>query len=215
MLTAQVATCVLLLLSGWGWSDFRALLADAARAGLAMVIVGGVVAALLMRLDVDPLRRGAAAVGWQKVELAALLGMSLGLLWFLPFADRRGIFVLHGKWWRWVGLAMCGVGVAVRLLALKALGQWFSAYVTLQPGHRLVREGIYRWVRHPLYLSLVLGPAGVALVFRSPLALPIFGLAVAFCVDRIGKEERLLAERFGSEFLEYRGTSWKMLPGVV
>src|ERR1700677_2749741 len=119
------------------------------------------------------------------------------------------------RWERWVGLAMGGAGITVRLLALKALGQCFSAYVTLQPGHRLVREGIYHWVRHPLYLSLVIGPAGAALVFRSVLILPIVALAAGFCVDRIRKEERMLGEEFGAEFEKYRKVSWRMVPGVL
>jgi len=215
MLTGQVVPCVLLPLLGWGWDDWGGWFANPARLGLTVIIVGGVVAAVLMRVDVDPLRKGVTAVGCQKAELAALLAISLGLLWFLPFADQRGIFVLHGEWWRWVGLAMGGAGITVRLLALKALGQWFSAYVTLQPGHRLVREGIYHWVRHPLYLSLVIGPAGVALVFRSVLILPIVALAVGFCVDRIRKEERMLGEEFGAEFEKYRKVSWRMVPGVL
>jgi protein-S-isoprenylcysteine O-methyltransferase Ste14 len=109
---------------------------------------------------------------------------------------------------------MCALGIAVRLVALKALGPWFSAYVTLQPGHRLVREGIYRRLRHPLYLSLAIGPAGMALVFKSVLALPIFLLAIAFIQDRIRKEERLLAKRFGAEFEEYCRASWRLVPGA-
>ncbi len=102
----------------------------------------------------------------------------------------------------------------MRLLALKSLGHCFSAYVTLQPNHRLVRDGIYRHLRHPLYLSLLLAPTGIALVFNSTLALPIFALALAFVIDRIDKEEHLLARHFGSQFEDYRLHSWKLIPLV-
>jgi protein-S-isoprenylcysteine O-methyltransferase Ste14 len=61
----------------------------------------------------------------------------------------------------------------------------------------------------------VIGPAGVALVFRSVLILPIVALAVGFCVDRIRKEERMLGEEFGAEFEKYRKVSWRMVPGVL
>ncbi len=98
MLTGQVVPCVLLPLLGWGWDDWGGWFANPARLGLTVIIVGGVVAAVLMRVDVDPLRKGVTTVGCQKAELAALLAISLGLLWFLPFADQRGIFVLHGEW---------------------------------------------------------------------------------------------------------------------
>ncbi len=94
-------------------------------------------------------------------------------------------------------LLLCCIGVAVRVLALKTLGEYFSAYVTLQPNHRLVRHGIYASIRHPLYLSLLLAPTGMALVFASPLALPILALAAIFVLDRIRKEEHLFAAHFG------------------
>jgi len=113
------------------------------------------------------------------------------------------------------GLLLCCVGVSVRILALKALGGHFSAYVTLQPNHRLVQEGIYNRIRHPLYLSLLLAPSGIALVFASYLALPILALAMAFVLDRIRKEERLLAEHFGLEFEDYRRDTWQLIPLVL
>ena len=103
----------------------------------------------------------------------------------------------------------------MRLLALKALGKHFSAYVTLQTDHRLVRHGIYASIRHPLYLSLILAPTGIALVFDSFLAAPILALAITFVVDRMRKEEHLLAAHFGLEFDDYRHRSWKLVPLVL
>ena len=106
------------------------------------------------------------------------------------------------------------VGGAIRVLALRRLGEQFSAYVTLQPGHRLVEEGIYARIRHPLYLSLVLAGPGVALVFRSQLVWPILCVAVLFVAERIRREEALLASHFGASFSRYRARTWALLPHV-
>lgn len=100
-------------------------------------------------------------------------------------------------------------------MALEAVGEYFSAYVTLQPNHRLVQHCIYGSIRHPLYLSLLLAPTGVALVFASSLALPILVLGAMFVSDRIRKEERLLATHFGLEFENYRRRPWKLIPLVL
>jgi protein-S-isoprenylcysteine O-methyltransferase Ste14 len=143
-----------------------------------------------------------------------LLLLSLALLWFLPFADRRKILTLRGDYWRYIGLFLCCIGIIVRLLAMRTLGAQFSAYVTLQPNHRLIHHGIYGSIRHPLYLSLLLIPTGIALVFASWLALPIILLAAVFVFDRIGKEERLLASHFIAEFEEYRRRTWRLIPLV-
>ena len=91
-------------------------------------------------------------------------------------------------------------------------GKYFSAFVTLQPDHRLIRHGIYSSIRHPLYLSLLLAPTGFALVFASKLALPIVILAALFVLDRIRKEEDLLAAHFGMEFAAYRRRTCKLIP---
>lgn len=212
VLLAQLLPCVLLMLFGWGFDDLRAFVTSAARSGFAIVLLAAGIAVLKLRLDVHPLRKGSEPLGHQNVELAALLLASLFLLWFLPFADRRHIFVFGQSYWRYLGLLFCVAGAGVRLLALRDLGAHFSAYVTLQPGHQLVRRGVYGKVRHPLYLSLLLIPTGIALVFDSLLFVPIVGLALVFVSDRIKKEEHLLASRFGSTFADYRRSTWSVLP---
>ena len=212
ILAGQLSTCVLLVLLGWGFDKLPALFLNPARGGLAVVVLIGATAVVFSRVDFHPQRRGTTPVGNQSVQLGILLLFSLALLWFLPFADRRNILTLKHSYWRYVGLLLCCTGLAVRIEALKTLSKQFSAYVTLQLNHRLVQHGIYAGIRHPLYLSLLLIPTGVALVFASLLALPILVLAAAFVFDRMQKEERLLAAHFGSEFEDYRRRSWKLIP---
>jgi protein-S-isoprenylcysteine O-methyltransferase Ste14 len=223
ILTVQLLPGILLILLGWGFDDLTAFFLNPARLGLAAVVLVGAVTAVVFRLDSRPLRRGLTPADNQSWQLALLLLLSCALLWFLPFADRRSILTFHHSYLdgygphycRYLGLILCVIGVTVRLLALKELGEHFSAYVTLQPNHQLVRQGIYGIIRHPLYLSLLFAPAGIALVFSSYLALPILILATAFVFDRIGKEERLLGAHFGAEFDGYRSRTWKLIPFVL
>ncbi len=209
----QAAAGLLLLFAGWGLGDLPSFFGDPARAGLVglAVLLTGI--AIALQVETRPVRRGVSPAGRQGWQLAVLLLLSLGLLVFLPFADRRDWLTWHSPWMRYAGLGLCAIGGVVRLLALRRLGPQFSAYVTLQPGHRLVQTGIYGSIRHPLYLSLLLGPAGIAMVFASRLALPIFVLAAIFVADRIKKEERLLAEGFGLRFAVYRRRTRMLIPG--
>ncbi len=212
LLALQLVPAVLLVLFGWGFENLQTLLVNPARAGLTAVTLAAVFSAAILRLNIDPRRRGLGPVGRQARQLVVLLLLSLALLWFLPFADRRRIFTLRHECWRYLGLLMYAIGAGVRIFALHALGEHFSVYVTLQPDHRLIRQGIYSSIRHPLYLSLLLAPAGFALVFASKLALPILVLAALFVQDRIRKEEDLLAAHFGHEFAVYRRRTWKLIP---
>ena len=211
-LAAQILPACLLIALGWGFHDLPHLFSDPARIGLAVTVVGGTIAAVLLQLDFNPLRKGAVPLAKQSFELTVLLLLSLVMLWFLPFADRRKILTLRHEFWRYLGLLFCFAGIALRVAALHRLGPNFSAYVTLQPQHRLVKDGIYAVIRHPLYLSLLLAPAGIALVFASWLSLPIAALAGVFVLDRMRTEERLLATHFASEFEGYRRRTWQLLP---
>jgi protein-S-isoprenylcysteine O-methyltransferase Ste14 len=214
ILVIQLLPATLVIFGGWGFDGLTGFLANPARGGLAIATLAAGVAGIVFAIDFNPLRRGTSPAGSETFQLGALLLLSLALLWFLPFADRRGILTFQSDYWRYLGLLLCCIGISVRLLALRTLGKYFSAYVTLQPDHRLIQHGVYAVVRHPLYLSLLLAPTGIALVFASWLALPILLLAAAFVFDRIRKEERLLANHFTAEFAVYRRQTWRLIPLV-
>ncbi len=211
----QVAAGLALMFAGWGWRDLPRFFGDPARAGLVALVVAGAAFAVGLQVETQPLRKGLFPTGTQGVQLGILLLASLFLLWFLPFADRRNVLTFHSRSARYVGVALCGIGGMVRIFALRQLGRQFSAYVTLQPQHRLVQSGIYRSIRHPLYLSLLLAPAGIAMIFASWLAIPIFAASAVFAGDRIRKEEELLARGFGGEFFAYRRRTWMLIPHLL
>lgn len=212
ILTFQVLPALLLVFAGWGFDNLPAFFDSPARSGLTIVTLAAFSAGILLKIDFNPLRRGETSATVENVQLGVLLLLSLTLLWFLPFADRHSILTSQEEGWRYLGLLLCCIGVVVRLLALRKLGNQFSAYVTLQRDHRLVQDGIYGSIRHPLYLSLLLIPTGIALVFASWLALPSLFLSVVFVFDRMRKEERLLAGHFAAVFEEYRRRTWKLIP---
>jgi len=205
-----------LLLWGWGWADRREYFASPARAGLffLVILVAGIVVA--SGLDPDPMRRGRLPVGFQSAVLFGLTVVSMGLIWFLPFADHRQILTLRmNHAWRYLGLLLCASAAAIRIVALADLGKQFSAYVTLQEGHQLVQTGIYRYIRHPLYLSLLLAAPGFALVFDSALMWPILIATAIFVIDRIREEERLMQSEFGRSFEDYRNRTKIIFPLIL
>ncbi len=202
-----------LLLFGWGLDDLRGFFSHPARLGLLVVAVLGTAAVLVSHLDFDPFRKGEKPVGRQRWILAVLVAITLFSAWFMPFGDRRGLLVFaDADAVRYIGLALNASGGAIRLWGLWMLGRQFSAYVTLQQNHRLVQTGIYRFVRHPMYLGVLLAFPGSALVFRSWLVIPLFVICAVLLGARIAQEEKLLAEHFGAEFEAYRRRTWRLLP---
>jgi protein-S-isoprenylcysteine O-methyltransferase Ste14 len=94
------------------------------------------------------------------------------------------------------------------------LGRRFSGLVAIQPGHALVTQGIYRVVRHPSYLGLLISVAGWALAFRSSAGLLLTVLLIAPLIARINAEERMLFSQFGAPYDAYRARTARLIPGL-
>ncbi len=212
-LLARLVLVLGLLFVGWGLDDLPSFFAHPARVGLLAALLLSHVAVLAFSMPFQPFRKGKQPVERQRGAVITGTVFILFLLWFLPFSDRRGILVFaDSDGLRYAGLVLCLSGQALRLVALAELGKHYSAYVTLQENHQLVETGIYGFIRHPLYLALLLLFAGMPLLFRSWLAIPLLLSSTLFALVRIGQEEKLLAEYFATEFEAYRRRTWRLLP---
>jgi protein-S-isoprenylcysteine O-methyltransferase Ste14 len=95
------------------------------------------------------------------------------------------------------------------------LGTNWSITLEVREDHRLVTEGVYRRVRHPMYSALFLYSAGQALALPNWLAGPSYLVAFGVLfVFRVGPEERMMRDRFGAEYASYAARTHRLLPGV-
>ncbi|HEY3901368.1 MAG TPA: isoprenylcysteine carboxylmethyltransferase family protein [Chthoniobacter sp.] len=140
----------------------------------------------------------------------------LGLLlaWVPAYADPRGIWTIDGETIRWIGVVLYTVGGAFRLWPVFVLGRRFSGLVAIQPGHKLVTTGVYRLIRHPSYLGLILNSLGWALAFRSGVGVLLTVLILIPLIARIHAEERLLRSQFGEEYEAFCAHTSRLIPGV-
>src|SRR6516164_11245944 len=87
---------------------------------------------------------------------------------YLPaYTDRKDLWTIDGDASRWLGVALFAAGGALRIWPVFVLGHRFSGLVAIQPGHTLVTNGVYRVIRHPSYLGLLVNSLGWSLAFRS------------------------------------------------
>jgi len=100
---------------------------------------------------------------------------------------------------------MLPLSLGLLTLARVQLGNSFS--ITPQ-AKQLVKHGIYSKVRHPVYVFGLLLLSGLALYVNMPILL--LGLVVLMPVQvmRARAEEKVLKEKFGAEYAEYRKTTW-------
>src|SRR6516162_3249536 len=200
-LITVVATLAYLGLAILGWGSFAAFFSHPPL--IALVIVGFVLTgvALFSGGNLSPGEREDRGNRW----VLAAFGVIGILLAYLPaYTDRKDFWTLDGDAIRWLGVVLSAAGGALRIWPVFVLGHRFSGLVAIQRGHTLVTSGVYRVIRHPSYLGLVVGSLGWSLAFRSSVGIVLTALLLPVLVARINAEERLLRGHFGDEYEEYR-----------
>jgi len=205
------AVTIYLGLAVLGWGGITAFFANPARVALVIVTFALTGAALLSPGNLSSGDREDRSNRW----VIAALGV-LGLLaGYLPaYTDRREIWTLDGDAVRWLGVALFAAGGVLRIWPVFVLGRRFSGLVAIQPGHELVTDGIYRVIRNPSYLGLLVNALGWGLAFRSLVGVLLTALMLVPLVARMRSEEALLSARFGARYVEYRDRTWRLIPGL-
>jgi protein-S-isoprenylcysteine O-methyltransferase Ste14 len=82
------------------------------------------------------------------------------------------------------------------------------------PPDRIVEVGPYRYVRNPMYLGHLIFMLGLAITFRSWLALAILLFHIFWFERRVREDEAHLEARFGEEYRDYKRRVKRWLPGL-
>lgn len=123
------------------------------------------------------------------------------------------IFRFDIPWLAAIGAVLLIASTLFTLWSRVVLGKMWSSTVTVKTDHQLRTEGPYRITRNPIYtgiLGMMLGSGLTGgLVF-----LPIFLIAVAVFFTKIKSEERLMMEKFGDQYIEYKKRVPRLIPGL-
>lgn len=89
-----------------------------------------------------------------------------------------------------VGLSATLTGQILRYLSMQALGYRWTLPIMTIPGIPIVKEGIYRYLRHPNWLAVILEIGGLPLIHGAYLTALFFSIVNAFLISkRIHTEE--------------------------
>ncbi len=131
---------------------------------------------------------------------------------FYPAYLAWAVFPLP-QWARWIGALLSIASLALLWWVQWVLDIHFDTTLHVQEGHKLVTNGPYRWVRHPMYSALFLMGLGYLLLSANWM---IGGLMIASVVllvwARLGGEEALLIETFGEQYREYMQRTGRFTP---
>jgi len=123
----------------------------------------------------------------------------------------------HGDW-TLLPLILAGAvlflaGGIIGVAGVVVLGGSRTPFPCPPAGARLVQRGVYAWMRHPLYTSVMLASFGWALIWQSwPAGLAAVVLAV-FYDAKARHEEHWLREAF-PEYPDYQKRVRRFIPGI-
>jgi protein-S-isoprenylcysteine O-methyltransferase Ste14 len=188
-----------------------------------MLYLAGLAFAEMLRLPQRMARSGSGQVREtgpdlpRTAELVVLAGIVIGL-WVLPgayaftdilaFADYRlPVFVT------WIGAAIFLGGLAIRWMAHRALGRHWSHTLEVREGHRIVTDGMYAYLRHPIYSTLILWGIAQPLLLQNMVAGFSGPMAVALLwIIRVPREEAMMLKEFGEEYAHYMARTGRVFP---
>ena len=139
--------------------------------------------------------------GGQKNANRIYYAILVGLLVYSIFLPLR-----TGTTWLYIGLAIYLIGLVMFLASV--------ARVAITPQGQLFTQGIYRYSRHPLYLSMLLTFAGVGMACASWVYLILTMVLIFLQACQVEKEEQGCLRTFGDEYQEYmrRTHKWIGIP---
>lgn len=206
-----IGTCAYAGLAILGGGGFRSFFSHPALIALVVVLFALSGVAFFADGNLSPGVREARGNRWV-IAVFAIIGF---LNAYLPaYTDRKELWTIGADTIRWVGVVLFAAGGALRIWPVFVLGHRFSGLVAIQPGHRLVTNGVYEVIRHPSYLGLLINSLGWSLAFRSGIGVILTLLLIPPLLVRINAEENLLRAQFGDEYDAYCSQTWRLIPGI-
>ncbi len=136
-----------------------------------------------------------------EILIPSLYLLPLVVVWLAPkdfgFGDRAV------AWLGW------GVGVAGALLWIAAMGALGKSLAVLPGSDRLVARGVYKFLRHPIYVGIFFTLLGIFIASGSRFGLIYLAVVVLpLNLVRARLEERALQEKFGENYADYKSKTF-------
>ena len=145
-------------------------------------------------------------------RMGIILGGGLILINLLGFTILR----FENNTYQLIGFILVTFGCTIAVIARHTLANnWSESYeFQIKIKHRLIKNGIYAYVRHPIYGGLIIATTGSFIVAKTFLFIPVFIILMIMMNFFAEREENLLEAHFGKEFLLYKEKTKKFFPYV-
>jgi protein-S-isoprenylcysteine O-methyltransferase Ste14 len=114
-----------------------------------------------------------------------------------------------------VGIVLFSIGLIIRIHSMLTLKQYFTFSVAKVDQHKIIETGLYKYIRHPGYLGQWIIFLGISLALSNWLSVVLMMIpTIAGYLYRIRVEEKFMADQLGTEYLNYKSRTKKIIPLV-
>ncbi len=113
----------------------------------------------------------------------------------------------------WLGIAIAIAALVMFHLTHKALGRNWSVSLQMRQDHKLITDGVYRTIRHPMYTAFWLMAIAQALLLPNWVGglSGIIGFGALYLL-RVRAEEEMMVATFGEEYRAYMTRTGRLIP---
>ena len=150
--------------------------------------------------------KGSLLILWCTIIITLTAGFYIANYGIWDFSN---IIILYS------GLIIFLSGIILRWCAIFQLKKAFTVNVAVNQEQTLKTDGLYKKIRHPSYLGLLLILAGLSIAMNNVISFLIISPPIFFAVNyRIYVEENVLTDEFGESYMEYKAKTKKLIPGL-
>jgi protein-S-isoprenylcysteine O-methyltransferase Ste14 len=140
------------------------------------------------------------------------------ILWLSPF-----VYLINPQWMAWSKLGLpewarwLGVGIGILSTfgiywLFSSIGNGITPTSATRKEHKLITNGIYRYIRHPLYTFGASMFVSFGMMADNWYIAALGVLTFIIMAIRTPKEEANLIEKFGDEYREYMKRTGRFFP---
>jgi len=144
--------------------------------------------------------------------VAFLFMLALFTLYLIEPSGSEWLYISLPWQLRLLGVQLSFGGILMLVLTHRALGIYWSTTLQFKESHALITRGPYGLIRHPMYTSLSIIFIGLAIVCSFwPLWMLILIMTIFF-IRIVIREEDMMIDEFGDEYLSYIERTGRYLP---
>ena len=146
---------------------------------------------------------------------------SLALLWItITICFTFGFMFANYRVWKLSNIIVAGfgmllilIGLSIRWISILQLKKAFTVDVAIGADQKLKTDGMYKNIRHPSYLGLLMIMTGFAVCMNSIISILVIVIPMFMVLwYRISVEEKLLIEAFDDQYIEFIKNTKKLIP---